>query len=261
MSRLLASMSPEQRAELQALAEQMMQDMDLAFEVDRLGANLQRACSRRCRWGEPSLAGGGEPCRCRRRSTRWSGCHDYEDLDRSLAGRLRGRLDRRRRRGRAAPHAGRGRRPRPPPAQADRADARGGRARAAARRTARGHAARRPEDGRARARPRLRGAPARSRGRPRGARPRRPGRADGRDPAVALRRHGADRRAAHGLQRGASAVAAGRTASGSSPTTSSSSRRSSAPRPRPPCCSTCRSRCRCAGTSSTRRRWRSPCTR
>ena len=42
MSRLMASLSPEQRAELQALAEQVMQDMDLAFEVDRLGANLAR---------------------------------------------------------------------------------------------------------------------------------------------------------------------------------------------------------------------------
>ena len=40
MSRLMASMSPEQRAELQALAEQVMQDMDLAFEVDRLSSNL-----------------------------------------------------------------------------------------------------------------------------------------------------------------------------------------------------------------------------
>jgi len=40
MSSLLASMSPEQRAELQALAEQVMGDMDLAFEVDRLGSNL-----------------------------------------------------------------------------------------------------------------------------------------------------------------------------------------------------------------------------
>ena len=51
-----------------------------------------------------------------------------------------------------------------------------------------------------------------------------------------------------------------RARSGSSPTTSSSSRRSSAPRRRPRSCSTCRSRCRCAATSSTRRRWRSRCT-
>src|SRR3954463_1524981 len=36
MSRLLASMSPEQRAELRALMEQMLGDMDLAFEASRL---------------------------------------------------------------------------------------------------------------------------------------------------------------------------------------------------------------------------------
>jgi len=40
LSRLMASLSPEQRGELQALAEQIMADMDLAFEVDRLGSNL-----------------------------------------------------------------------------------------------------------------------------------------------------------------------------------------------------------------------------
>ncbi len=40
MSRLMSSLSSEQRAELQALAAQVLQDMDLAFEVDRLGANL-----------------------------------------------------------------------------------------------------------------------------------------------------------------------------------------------------------------------------
>src|SRR5439155_941651 len=35
LSRLLASLSPEQRRELQELAEQLLQDMDLAFEADR----------------------------------------------------------------------------------------------------------------------------------------------------------------------------------------------------------------------------------
>ena len=41
MRALMASLSPEQRDELARLAEQVMQDMDLAFEVDRLSANLQ----------------------------------------------------------------------------------------------------------------------------------------------------------------------------------------------------------------------------
>ncbi len=43
MSRFMASLSPEQRADLQALAEELMGDMGLAFEVSRLNANLRQA--------------------------------------------------------------------------------------------------------------------------------------------------------------------------------------------------------------------------
>jgi len=41
MSRFMASLSPEQRAELQSLAEELMGDMDLSWEVSRLNANLR----------------------------------------------------------------------------------------------------------------------------------------------------------------------------------------------------------------------------
>jgi uncharacterized protein with von Willebrand factor type A (vWA) domain len=41
MGRLLASLSPEQRAELEALAREVLDDMDLSFEVDRLAGALQ----------------------------------------------------------------------------------------------------------------------------------------------------------------------------------------------------------------------------
>ena len=41
MSRLLAGMTPEQRAELSALAEQMLGDMDLSFQADRLRRALE----------------------------------------------------------------------------------------------------------------------------------------------------------------------------------------------------------------------------
>ena len=37
------SMSPEQRAQLQGLAESLLEDMDLRWQVDRLGRNLQQA--------------------------------------------------------------------------------------------------------------------------------------------------------------------------------------------------------------------------
>ncbi|MGH2931005.1 MAG: hypothetical protein ACRDL8_22560, partial [Solirubrobacteraceae bacterium] len=43
MQQLLNSMSPEQRAQLQQLAESLLGDMDLRWQVDRLGANLRQA--------------------------------------------------------------------------------------------------------------------------------------------------------------------------------------------------------------------------
>ena len=39
--RMAASMTPEQRAQLQGLAEQLLQDMDLRWQVDQLAQNLQ----------------------------------------------------------------------------------------------------------------------------------------------------------------------------------------------------------------------------
>ncbi len=43
MQQLLNSMSPEQRAQLQQLAESLLEDMDLNWQVNRLGANLRQA--------------------------------------------------------------------------------------------------------------------------------------------------------------------------------------------------------------------------
>ncbi len=40
---MLNSMTPEQRAQLQQLSEQLMEDMDLAFQADQLGRNLRDA--------------------------------------------------------------------------------------------------------------------------------------------------------------------------------------------------------------------------
>ena len=85
MSRLLASMSAEQRAELQALAEQVMQDMDLAFEVDRLGSNLASMFPE-MPWGEPALAGGEDAMPLSATVDAMERLHDYEELDRSLRG-------------------------------------------------------------------------------------------------------------------------------------------------------------------------------
>ena len=85
MSRLLASMSPEERAELQALADQVLQDMDLAFEVDRLGANLAGAFPE-MRWGDPMMGGGQLQMPLSATIDAMERLHDLEELDRSLRG-------------------------------------------------------------------------------------------------------------------------------------------------------------------------------
>ncbi len=41
MQSMLNSMTPEQRAQLQGLSEQLLEDMDLRWQMDQLGQNLQ----------------------------------------------------------------------------------------------------------------------------------------------------------------------------------------------------------------------------
>ena len=129
---LMASLSPEQRAELQALAEQVMQDMDLAFEVGPAGREprrrdaghaLGRAGDGR-RWWRPAGAVGdrrraGAPARLRGPRA----LHDRRLRRRGAGGRGRGR---------GPPHARRAGRAGPPAAEGDRARAGAGRARARA---------------------------------------------------------------------------------------------------------------------------------
>jgi uncharacterized protein with von Willebrand factor type A (vWA) domain len=85
LSRLMASLSPEQRGELQALSGQVMKDMDLAFEVDRLGANLASAFPGKP-WGEPSMAAGDEALPLSATVDALERLHEYEDLDRAMRG-------------------------------------------------------------------------------------------------------------------------------------------------------------------------------
>src|SRR5215510_15447990 len=42
MQAMLASMTPEQRAQLQGLSEQLLEDMDLRWQMDQLGSHLQQ---------------------------------------------------------------------------------------------------------------------------------------------------------------------------------------------------------------------------
>src|SRR6059058_5648279 len=85
MSRLMASLSPQQRAELQALAEQVMQDLDLQFEADRLMGNLADLFPD-MPWDEPSLAGGEDAQPMTATVDALERLSDYEDLDRSMRG-------------------------------------------------------------------------------------------------------------------------------------------------------------------------------
>ena len=50
MQAMLNSMTPEQRAQLQGLAEQLLEDMDLRWQVDQLGAEPAAGCSRELGW-------------------------------------------------------------------------------------------------------------------------------------------------------------------------------------------------------------------
>src|SRR5437868_2751112 len=60
MSRLLSSMSPEQRAQLMQLSEQLLGDMDLRWQVDELARNLQQAFPQ-MGWGQGMNFRGDEP--------------------------------------------------------------------------------------------------------------------------------------------------------------------------------------------------------
>ncbi len=83
MSRMLASMSPEQRAELEALAREVLQDMDLAFQVDRLADSLSGMFPQ-MPWDEPALAGGEEAMPMQATVDALERLSDYEQLDRAM---------------------------------------------------------------------------------------------------------------------------------------------------------------------------------
>ena len=85
MSRFMASLSPEQRQELAELSQQVMSDMDLAFEVDRLNANLSGAFPD-MGWGEPEMGDGDGAMPMSAAVDAMERLHDFEDLDRAMEG-------------------------------------------------------------------------------------------------------------------------------------------------------------------------------
>ena len=85
MSRFMASLTPEQREELMGLSQQIMQDMDLAFEMDRLGSNLANAFPD-MPWDDPVMGEGEGSMPMSAAVDVMERLHDYEDLDRSMQG-------------------------------------------------------------------------------------------------------------------------------------------------------------------------------
>ncbi|HEX2069355.1 MAG TPA: hypothetical protein VHH54_04040 [Actinomycetota bacterium] len=83
LSRLLASLSDEQRAELEALARSVLDDLDLAFEVDRLAGSLSEMFPE-LPWDDPALAGGEEAAPMQATVDALERMSDYEELDRSM---------------------------------------------------------------------------------------------------------------------------------------------------------------------------------
>jgi uncharacterized protein with von Willebrand factor type A (vWA) domain len=83
-SRLMSSLSPEQRAELAALTQSALGDLGLEYELDRLGQALRR---RRpdLPWGERAVIGGREPLGLGDATTALEELADLESLEAALA--------------------------------------------------------------------------------------------------------------------------------------------------------------------------------
>jgi len=88
-SRLAASLTPEQRAELAALAESVLGDLGLQYELDRLGRSL-RARRPDLPWDQGAAMGGEEPLGLGDATTALEELADLESLEASLGQRYPG---------------------------------------------------------------------------------------------------------------------------------------------------------------------------
>lgn len=85
VSRLLASLSPEQRRQLQELARSVLQDMDLAFQMDQLGQEL-RSLMPHLPWDDPVPGWGDENMSFSTTVDAIDRMSELEELDESMAG-------------------------------------------------------------------------------------------------------------------------------------------------------------------------------
>ena len=82
---MFASMSPEQRAQLQQLSEQLLSDMDLQFQMNQLGGNLQ-AMFPDMNWGQSYETGGVDPLNFGQAMDLMSNLGDLDQIEQMLQG-------------------------------------------------------------------------------------------------------------------------------------------------------------------------------
>lgn len=85
MSRLLSSLSPEQRRELQELADGLLDDMDIAFQMDQLGQQL-RSLMPHLPWDQGVPGWSDEPMGLQEALGAIDEMGDLEELEQSLVG-------------------------------------------------------------------------------------------------------------------------------------------------------------------------------
>jgi uncharacterized protein with von Willebrand factor type A (vWA) domain len=85
MQAMLNSMTPEQRAQLQALSDQLLEDMDLRWQVEELGRNLREAFPQ-LPWDQGHEFGGQDPLDLARAAEVMSELGDLDQLEQLLRG-------------------------------------------------------------------------------------------------------------------------------------------------------------------------------
>jgi uncharacterized protein with von Willebrand factor type A (vWA) domain len=89
MSRLLASLSPEQRRELEELASAVMNDMDLEFEMSMLAQEME-SLAPNLPWGEAAYGYGQDPMGLSETADAFERLGEMEDVEQALRGRHAG---------------------------------------------------------------------------------------------------------------------------------------------------------------------------
>lgn len=85
LARLMASLTPEQRAELAAVSEQMLSDLGLAFEISSLSDSLRELFPDRA-WDEPVRMAGEQSLGLGQALEAIEGIADLDELERQLEG-------------------------------------------------------------------------------------------------------------------------------------------------------------------------------